>query len=365
MEVSYSYLKEQFNEIEPILKDIRELVKSGDFTLGKELVRFEENFSALIQAKHAIGVGSGTDALRLSLIALGIGSGDEIITAANSFYATAGAIATVGAKPVFVDADDSYTLNAGLIEAAITEKTKAIVPVHLNGCPADIEKVMRLSKKHAIPVIEDACQAIGAEVNGKRAGSFGVTGCFSLHPLKPINVWGDGGIITTDSGEIRDKLLLLRNHGLVSRDECEFYAYNSRLDTLHAVVGNHLIKDVDWIINTKIENAGLYDDEFSKLPGVIVPQRKKGFKNVFHNYVMMVKNRDRLLAFLRNNGIDAKVHYPIPLHLQKASRYLGYKKGDFPVTEHQAEHIISLPVHQHLNEEQKKYVIRKVKEFFK
>ena len=227
-----------------------------------------------------------------------------------------------------------------------------------------MEKIMRLSKKHAIPIVEDACQAIGAEVNGKKVGSFGATGCFSLHPLKPINVWGDGGVIVTDSGKIRDKLLLLRNHGLVSRDECEFYAYNSRLDTLHAVVGNHLIKDADWIINTKIENAKLYDDEFSKIPDITVPPRKKGFKNVFHNYVITIKKRDELLTFLRNNGIEAKVHYPIPLHLQKASRYLGYKKGDFPVTEYQADHILSLPVHQHLNDEQKKYVIQKVKEFF-
>ncbi|MBI2549679.1 DegT/DnrJ/EryC1/StrS family aminotransferase [Candidatus Woesearchaeota archaeon] len=365
MEVGYSYLKEQFNNPDLILSDIRKLVKSGDFTLGRELEKFEENFSAVIQTKYGVGVGSGTDALRLSLIALGVGSGDEIITAANSFYATAGAIATVGARPVFVDVDDNYTLNAGLIEAAITGETKAIIPVHLNGCPADMEKIMLLSKKHAIPVVEDACQAIGAEVNGKKVGSFGVTGCFSFHPLKPINVWGDGGMVVTSSEKMRGKLLLLRNHGLISRDECEFYAYNSRLDTLHAVVGNHLIRHVDWIINAKIENAKLYDDEFSKIPDITIPPRRKGYKNVFHNYVIMVKNRDKLLKFLMEQGIDAKVHYPIPLHLQKASEYLGYVKGDFPATEYQADHIISLPVHQHLTGEQKEYVIQKVKEFFR
>ncbi|MEK6837767.1 MAG: aminotransferase class V-fold PLP-dependent enzyme, partial [Nanoarchaeota archaeon] len=185
MEVSYSYLKEQFNDPEPILEDIRKLVKSGDFTLGKELEKFEGNFSAFIQAKYGIGTGTGTDALRLSLIALGIGQGDEVITAANTFYATAGAIATVGARPVFVDVAGDYTINADLIEEAITERTKAIIPVHLHGCPADMGKVIRLAKKHNISVVEDACQAIGAEIDGRKAGSFGITGCFSFHPLKP------------------------------------------------------------------------------------------------------------------------------------------------------------------------------------
>ncbi|MEK6853710.1 MAG: DegT/DnrJ/EryC1/StrS family aminotransferase, partial [Nanoarchaeota archaeon] len=222
MEVSYSYLKEQFNDPEPILEDIRKLVKSGDFTLGKELEKFEGNFSAFIQAKYGIGTGTGTDALRLSLIALGISQGDEVITAANTFYATAGAIATVGARPVFVDVAGDYTINADLIEEAITERTKAIIPVHLHGCPADMGKLMRLAKKHNIHVVEDACQAIGAEIDGRKVGSFGITGCFSFHPLKPINVWGDGGMIVTNSEELRDKLLLLRNHGLINRDECEF-----------------------------------------------------------------------------------------------------------------------------------------------
>ncbi len=365
MEVSYSYLKEQFSNPEQILDDIRKLVKSGDFTLGKELERFEKSFSAFVQTKYAVGVGTGTDALRLSLLALGIGQGDEVITAANTFYATAGAIATIGARPVFVDVADDYNIDTDLIEDAITERTKAVIPVHLNGCPADMENLMEISRKHAIPVVEDACQAIGAEIDGRKVGSFGVTGCFSFHPLKPINVWGDGGMIVTNSEKLRGKLLLLRNHGLINRDECEFFGYNSRLDTLHAVVGNHLIKDADWIINTKIENARLYDEEFSKLPDITIPPREKSFKNVFHNYVIMVEKRDKLLGFLKGQGIDAKIHYPIPLHLQKASRYLGYKRGDFPVTEFQADHMISLPVHQHLTGEQKKYVVQKIKEFFR
>ncbi len=364
MKVGYSYLEEQFGNPGPIIDDIRRLVKSGDFTLGRELVKFEQGFSSLIGSRHGVGVGSGTDALRLSLIALGIRGGDEVITAANTFYATAGAIATVGARPVFVDVGDDYNIDTGKIESAITVSTKAIIPVHLNGCPADMAAIMRIAGKHNLHVVEDACQAIGAGINGKKAGSFGVTGCFSLHPLKPINVWGDGGIIVTDSAEINDKLLLLRNHGLVSRDECAFFAYNSRLDTLHAVVGNHLMKDVQWIIGRKIENAGFYDRELSKIPEISIPERRHGFKSVFHNYVVMAEERDRLLAFLRESGVDAKVHYPIPLHLQKASQYLGYKSGDFPVAEEQAEKIISLPVHQHLIGEQLDYVVKKVREFY-
>lgn len=365
MKVNYSYLDKQFSDPDPILDDVRKLVKSGDFTLGKELGKFENKFSDLIQTKYCVGVGSGTDALRLSLLALEIGLGDEVITATNTFYATAGAIATIGAKPVFVDVGDDYNINVELIESAITKKTKAIIPVHLHGCPADMKKIIEISQKHDIHVIEDACQAIGAEYNGKKVGSFGITGCFSLHPLKPINVWGDGGMIVTDSNELRDKLWLLRNHGLINRDECTIYAYNSRLDTLHSIVGNHLIVDIDWILNTKIGNAKLYDEEFSKISDITIPPRKKRSKNVFHNYVIMVKKRDPLLNFLRDLDIDVKIHYPIPLHLQKASKYLGYNKGDFPVTEYQAKHMISLPVHQHLKDEQKNYVIQKVRSFFK
>jgi len=366
MKVSYSYLKEQFANPDAILNDIKKIIMEGDFTLGDELEKFENNFALKVsKTKYAIGVGSGTDALRLSLIALGIGQGDEVITAANTFYATAGAIATTGAKPVFVDVGEDYNINPKLIENAITPKTKAIIPVHIDGIPADIKQIMEIAKKHNLFVIEDACQALYAEIDGKKTGSFGITGCFSLHPLKNINVWGDGGIISTNNEEIRNKLLLLRNHGLINRDECEFYAYNCRLDTIQAVVGNHLIGDVDWITEQRRSNGKLYDFELSKIPQITIPKRKENFTYVHHNYVIIVQNRDKLLNFLRENGIDAKVHYPIPLHLQKASAYLGYKKGDFPVAEYQSKHIISLPVHQHLTEEQKRYVIETVKEFYR
>ena len=365
MKVPYSYLEEQFSNIEPILEDIRQLVKSGDFTLGKPTREFEKRFAELCQVDYAVGVGSGTDALRLSLIALGIREGDEVITTPCTFFATIGAIVTVGAKPVFVDVGEDYNINPELIEDSISKRTKAILPVHWHGCPADMEKINKIADVHGLFVVEDACMAIGAKLKNKSAGSFGKTGCFSLHPLKPINVWGDGGVITTKNKEIKDRLCLLRDHGLKNRNECEFYAFNSRLDSLQALIGNHLIKNVDWIVTKKIENANLYDEELSKLPEITVPLRNKDAKCVYHNYVIMAKKRDELLKFLVDNGIDVKIHYPIPQHLQKASSYLGYNEGDFPNAEYQCKHIISLPVHQHLSQEQIHYVIEKIKEFVK
>ena len=365
MKIKFSYLDEQFRNPEPILAEIKGLVESGDFTLGKPLQEFENSFAKLCGTKYAIGVGTGTDALRLSLIALGIGKGDEVITVPNTFYATAGAIATTGAKPVFVDVKNDYVIDVDLIENAITEKTRAIMPVHLYGKPANMPAIMKIAKENNLEVIEDACQGITAEVDGKRVGSFGAAGGFSVHPLKGINVWGDGGIITTNSEEIKDKLLLLRNHGLKSRDECAVYGYNCRLDTLQAVVGNHIIKDVSRITEKRIGNAKYYDSELSKIEGIAIPPRKKNEKEVYHTYVIRAENRDGLLQHLIKNGIEAKVHYPIPLHLQEASKHLGYKKGDFPETEAQAKSIITLPAHQYLKDEEREYIVKKIKEFYK
>ena len=365
MKVNFSYLKEQFKNPEPIFKDIKKLVKSGDFTLGKDVFEFEKQFAKLCQTKYAIGVGTGTDAIRLSLIALNVGAGDEVITVPNTFYSTAEAIATTGAKPVFVDAGDDYNINPNLIEKAITKKTKAILPVHLYGCPAKMPEIIKIANKHNLLVIEDACQAINSAINKKKVGSFGITGCFSLHPLKGINVWGDGGIITTNSQIVRDELYMLRNNGLKNRNECARYSYNCRLDTLQAIVALHVIKDIDWITNKRIENARFYDKEFSKFSQITIPERAKDVKQVYHTYVVKAKNRDELYNFLLKNKIEAKIHYPIPLHLQEASKYLNYKKGDFPKTEEQVKSIITLPAHQHLKKGQLEYIVKKIKEFYK
>lgn len=365
MKVKFSYLEEQFRNPEKIIVDIRKLVKGTDFTLGKPLQEFEKKFAKLCQTKYAVGVGTGTDALRLSLIALGIGVGDEVITVPNTFYATVGAIATTGAKPVFVDVQEDYSINPDLIESAITEKTKAIIPVHLYGNPADMHEILKISSSHNISIIEDACQAISAEINGKRVGSFGLTAGFSVHPLKGINVWGDGGVITTNDSTLYDKLTKLRNHGLKNRDECEFFGYNCRLDTLQAIVGMHILKEVNWITNQRIKNATFYNEELSKISQITLPQVKRNIKRVYHTYVVRAEKRDKLLQHLNKNGIEAKIHYPIPLHLQEAARYLGYKEGDFPEAEAQTKSIITLPAHQHLTRLQLEYVVKKIKEFYK
>lgn len=366
MRVKFSYLEEQFQDYHVYLEKIAEVVKAGDYTLGKAVIEFEERFAALLGAKYGIGVNSGTDALILSLKAIGVGPGDEVITTPNTFIATVGAIVAAGARPVFVDCTDEYVIDPDLIEAAITSHTKALMPVHYAGVPADMDRIMPIAHRHALPVIEDACQAIKGALNDKCAGTFGLTGAFSLHPLKNLNVWGDSGIIITDNEEMRDRLVLLRNHGLVNRDEVTVFGYNSRLDSVQAAVGNQLLGESEWITATRRKWAAQLDQALSELPEfVVVPRRRPHKRYVHHLYIVQVKNRDRLLAFLQSQGVEAKVHYPIPVHLQRAAYYLGYKEGDFPVTESLAKSIITLPVHQHLEEAHIAYMIEKIREFYR
>lgn len=366
MKVGYSYLSEQFADPRPILAEIGKLVRATDYTLGKPVQEFERKFAKVIGARYAVGVNSGTDALFLALKAAGVRPGDEVITAPNTFVATVGAIVAAGAQPVFVDIrENDFTIDPARIAKAVTRKTTALLPVHYAGHPADMPAILKIARKHGLKVIEDACQAIAAEIAGRRVGTFGLAGGFSLHPLKNLNVWGDGGVIVTNSPSVRDKLMLLRNHGLHGRDEVNLWGYNSRLDSLQAVVGNRLIGDVEWITRTRIRWANCYDRAFADLvPMVTIPDRRPGLRYVYHLYMLIVKDRDKLLKHLQDSGIEAKVHYPLPLHLQKAARTFGYKKGDFPVTEAQARSIITLPVHQHLTRRQVEYVIRKVREFY-
>ena len=365
MHVPYSYLDQQFSDIEAYLEDIRRLVKTSDFTLGTAVREFEERFSNLCKLPYALGVASGTDALILSLRILGVKAGDDVITTPNTFIATVGAIVMAGARPVFVDCNRGYTIDVDLIEKAISPKTKAVLPVHLTGNPADMPTIKRIALKHSLAVVEDAAQAILASIGEKHVGSWGDTACFSLHPLKNLNVWGDGGVIVTRSRELYNKLLLFRNHGLVTRDKVSMFGFNSRLDSLQAVIGNRLIGQVHSITEKRISNAHYYDKSFSDLKEFItLPPRKPNVKQVFHTYVISVQDRDNLLAYLLKNGISAKIHYPIPIHLQEAAFYLGYKQGDFPVCEEQCRTIISLPVHQHLTEREKDYVIEHVRKFY-
>lgn len=364
MKVRYSYLPQQFSDIDDLMLKIKDFVKTGDFTLGKELEIFESNFAKTIGTDFAVGVNSGTDAIKLSLKALDIKSGDEIITAANTFIATVGAIAELGAIPIFVDCDDSFCMNTDLIESVITDKTKAILPVHFTGYMTDMEKTMKIAEKYNLPVIEDACQGILASQNNKNAGTWGRTGCFSLHPLKNLNVWSDGGIIVTNEKEINDKLRLLRNHGMKNRDEIEILGYNSRLDTIQAVVGNWLIPKTKEISDLRIKNAAYYDKNFSKIKQLRVPNRKLNMRIVYHLYIIFAEKRDELLKYCQDAGIEAKIHYPIPLYLQKGLKKYNYKSGSFPVTDRHCKSIISFPVDQHLSKKEMNYVIDTVKNFY-
>lgn len=365
MQVEYSYLQRQFQDPEPYLDDVRELVRSGEFTLGPAVSTFEARFAELCGAPYAIGVGSGTDALALSLKALGVGHGDEVITTPNTFIATVGAIVMVGAKPVFVDNNHEYTIDVGQIEAALTPRTKAILPVHLTGNPAQMPAIMEIARRHGLLVVEDAAQAILASIDGKPVGSWGETAAFSLHPLKNLNVWGDGGVIVTHSTELDERLRLLRNHGLSSRDEVTLFGHNSRLDSLQAVIANRLLDQVHAITEKRIANARRFDEAFADLGEyVVVPRRQENVKQVFHTYVLQVANRDALLRCLQAHGIKAKVHYPIPLHLQPAASYLGYRSGDFPVCEAHCRTILSLPVHEHLTTEEIAYIIEHIRDFY-
>ncbi len=365
MKVRYSYLKQQFSNSPDLWKKLKDFVATGDFTLGKPLQEFEQKFARLIGTKYAVGVNSGTDAIKLSLKVIGIKPGDEVITAANTFVATVGAICELGAIPVFVDCNDSFCMNTDLVEEKITKKTKAILPVHFTGYMTDMIKLNKISKKYNIPVVEDACQSILASINKKNSGTWSDFGAFSLHPLKNINVWSDGGIIVTSNKKYYEHLKLLRNHGLVDRDNVKICGFNSRLDTFQAVVGNWLIPSAKKIANQRIINANHYDKNLGKIKEITIPPRIKNFKIVYHLYIVFAKNRDELLKYCLKKGIEAKVHYPIPMYRQPAMNFLKHKKSDFPVSERHAKSIISFPCDQHLSKKEQDYVISTVRNFYR
>jgi len=364
--VQWSYLPKQFakDSVEQIIERFREFVPTGDFTLGKPLREFEEKFAKMIGVKHAIGVNSGTDALRLSLKGLGVGPGDEVITTANTFIATIGAIGENYSRPVLVDCTDNFCMDVSQVEAAITPRTKALMPVHLAGQMTDMPALLKIAEKHNLPVVEDSCQCILGAIDGKRAGTFGYSGGFSLHPLKNLNVWGDGGMIVTNDDEFNVKLRRLRNHGLADRDNVVMLGCNSRLDSLQAVVGSWLIDQVEFITSTRIKNAEALDLGLGKIPQIRIPQRFSNRRLVFHLYIVFAERRDELVKYCKANGIEVKVHYPIPVYRQEGLRQFGYKKGDFPVTDRHADTMISFPAHEHLTQDQLAYMVETVSDFY-
>lgn len=366
LKINHSYLIEQFSDYKKIFKKIEKVVQKGDYTLGKEVDLCEKNFARRTGAKYAISVGNGTDALLLSLKALGIGSGDEVITVSYTFVATVGSIVTAGAKPVFIDVKNDYNIDETKIESAITKKTKAIIPVHWAGRPCEMDKIFSIAKKYNLKIIQDSAHVIGAKYKKKHLVSFGDACTYSMHPLKNLNVWGDGGFIVTNNKELAKKLYLLRNHGLKNRNQVEIFGYNSRLDTIQAAIANYKMRyKLDNITKKRIENSKMLDKLLAKNKSVILVKREKYLKEVFHLYHINVRSRDKLQQFLIKNGIDAKIHYPIPVHLQKAARYLKYKKGDFPVCEKLARTSLSLPVHEFINKKLINHIVNTINKFYK
>lgn len=362
--VPFVDLKAQYQSIEnEINKSIAGVLSASDFILGDEVARFEEDFAKLCDVKYAVGVDSGTSALELALRAYDIGPGDEVITAANTFIATTLAISFVGAKPVLADADPmTHTVDIACVRDAITPRTKAIIPVHLYGHPADMDPLMALAREHNLVVIEDACQAHGARYKGRRVGSIGDAAAFSFYPAKNLGAYGDGGAVVTNDPKIDEKLRLLRNYGSREKYVHEMKGFNRRLDTLQAAVLHTKLKYLDqWNAARRAHAARYY--ELLADSNVVPPQAAAWAEPVWHLYVIRSKQRDALRKHLSERGIATGIHYPIPIHEQEAYRELGYKHGQFPVTEQEADEILSLPMYAELTDAQIELVADAIKEF--
>jgi dTDP-4-amino-4,6-dideoxygalactose transaminase len=339
------------------------VIQKADFILGREVTLFEEEFAGFCEAKYAVGVDSGTSALELALRAYDIGPGDEVITAANTFIATALAISHAGAKPVLVDVDPlTSTIDVAGIAKAITRRTKAILPVHLYGHPAHMGPIRQLAEKFGIVVIEDACQAHGARYKGKRAGSLGDAAAFSFYPGKNLGAYGDGGMVVTNDREVAKRLEMLRNYGQKEKYHHLFRGYNRRLDTLQAAILRVKLKYLEKWNAARRYSAKLYHD-FLEGTDVVAPAETRGVESVWHLYVIRSEHRDTLREHLESRGISASIHYPIPIHLQPAYKDLGYKRGQFPVTEGLARRILSLPMYAELTSEQLEFVALAIREF--
>jgi dTDP-4-amino-4,6-dideoxygalactose transaminase len=347
-----------------LLEAIAGVLDRGQFILAKEVSEFERRFAQLCGVRFAVAVKSGTDALILALRALGIGPRDEVITVPNSFVASTSCIKLVGAEAVFVDVCEDYNMDPALLKKAITPRTKAILPVHLTGRPANMDPIMEVASKHGLYVVEDCAQAVLAEYRGRRVGSFGTIGCFSLHPLKTLNACGDGGVLTTNSETTYEQLGVLRNIGLRTRDECVVWSGNSRLDTLQAAILLTKMKYLETWTERRRANAAFYQKMLGDLPGLRVPVDQGYEKAVYHTFVVQAEQRDALRGFLVDHGVETAIHYPVPIHFQKAAAALGYGPGSFPVAEQQAQCILSLPVYPELGHEDLEYVAGTIREFY-
>jgi dTDP-4-amino-4,6-dideoxygalactose transaminase len=358
-------LKLQYQSIKAELSQVIERVLSNaSFIMGEELSSFERHFADYCGAKHAIGVASGTDALFLSLLALGIGPGSEVITTPHTFVATVEAILHVGAKPVFVDIDPAtYTLDPAALEASISPRTRLILPVHLYGQPANMEAISEIAARYNLPIVEDAAQAHGAFYAQQPIGHHAKLTCFSFYPSKNLGAYGDGGAITTNDDELAGQVRLLRDHGSATKYQHSLVGYNSRLDALQAAMLDVKLRYLETWIEARQRNAAYYDARLSDVEGVIVPRADVQARHVYHLYVIQVpgdRDRDVVAARLKADGIHTGVHYPIPVHLQPGFSLLGYTSGDFPVTERVTKRILSLPLYPELTETQMDYVVERL-----
>jgi dTDP-4-amino-4,6-dideoxygalactose transaminase len=357
------------NQYKKIKKEIDEaalkVIESGQYILGKEVSEFENEIAHYLNVKHAIGCASGTDALMVAMMALNIGSGDEVVTTPFTFAATIETIVLLGAKPIYVDIDPvTYNLDPSKVEAAITRKTKAIIPVHLYGQSVDMDPVLRIANHYRIPIIEDMCQAIGAEYKGKRVGGIGTMGCISFFPSKNLGAFGDAGMIVTNDRVLADKLRMIVVHGSRVRYKHEIIGVNSRLDALQAALLRVKLRYLDQWIDTRRLAASVYNRLFEG-SGIEIPFEASYGKHVFHQYTIRLKNRDKAIHALTEKKIPYGIYYPIPLHFQEAYSASGMPKGSFPITEKAADEVLSLPMHTELDEEQQKYIVQTVVEAMK
>lgn len=362
-------LKAQYRTIKAeIDAAIQRVMESQHFILGPEVESFEKDIAAYTKTQFAVACASGSDALLLALMALGVGPGDEVVTAPFTFVATAGAIARLGARPVFVDIDPStYNLDPRKLEAALTPKTKAIIPVHLFGMAADMDAFMQLAKARGIPVIEDAAQAIGATYRGRPVGSIGLCGCFSFFPSKNLGGAGDGGLLTTGDGEFADRLRVLRNHGGHSKYECEVIGMNSRLDALQAAILRVKLHYLDQWTAGRQKNAVRYSELFQSrgLDRMItLPRVQKGCTHIYNQYVIRAPRRDELKEALGQCGVPSDIYYPIPLHLQRAFANLGYRPGSFPEAEAASSEVLALPIFPEMSVGQQDLVVDSIARFY-
>lgn len=364
-EVPYVNLVKQHAALkEELLEAVARVIDHGQFILGPEVALFEQAVAARVGVPHAVAVNSGTDALIMALRVLNIGPGDEVITASNSFVASASAIALVGATPVLVDVEEGYNLDPRQLAGALTSRTRAILPVHLTGRPAELGPLLDFATQHGLQVIEDCAQAIDAQYGGKAVGSFGTLGAFSLHPLKTLNACGDGGIITLHDAELDARLRVMRNIGLRSRECCEFWSGNSRLDTMQAAILLVKLKYLDHWTEKRRENARFYRDALRDLPQVQVPDEPAHMRCVYHTFVVQVERREALQAALQAAGIGTAIHYPNPVHVQPCAASLSLRPGQLPVTERQASRILSLPIYPELSVDDLSYVVEQMRHFY-